>query len=215
MKTHSLFFIALGCAVQVAAQDAPADTVQTQQLNEVVVEAQMQSASPTALTYIPTARQKNASRTGMDLLRQMAIPQLQINPVENSVKSNVGEDVSLFINYLPASQEELDGMRTADVRKVEYLEFPTDPRFRGAKWVVNFIVQEYAYGGYTKVTADEDFLIGLSSRVNVFSKFTFKKLTYDLYVASNNYNDHHTANSAEARYSLLDATGTPYTLTRT
>ena len=215
MKTHSLFFIALGCAVRVAAQDAPADTVQTQQLNEVVVEAQMQSASPTALTYIPTARQKNSSQTGMDLLRQMAIPQLQTNPVENSVKSNAGEDVSLFINYLPASQEELDGMRTADVRKVEYLEFPTDPRFRGAKWVVNFIVQEYAYGGYTKVTADEDFLIGLSSRVNVFSKFTFKKLTYDLYVASNNYNDHHTANSAEARYSLLDATGTPYTLTRT
>lgn len=205
----------MACAVQVAAQDAPADTVQTQQLNAVVVEAQMQSASPTELTYIPTSRQKNASQTGMDLLRQMAIPQLQINPVDNSVKSNAGEDVSLFINYMPASQEELDGMRTADVRKVEYLEFPTDPRFRGAKWVVNFIVQEYAYGGYTKVTADEDFLIGLSSRVNVFSKFTFKKLTYDLYVASNNYNDHHTANSAEARYSLLDATGTPYTLTRT
>ena len=94
----------MACAVRVAAQDVPADTVQTQQLNEVVVEAQMQSASPTELTYIPTSRQKNASQTGMDLLRQMAIPQLQIDPVENTVRCNAGEDVSLFINYLPASQ---------------------------------------------------------------------------------------------------------------
>ena len=44
MKTCSIFFLAMACAVQVAAQDVPADTVQTQQLNEVVVEAQMQSA---------------------------------------------------------------------------------------------------------------------------------------------------------------------------
>ena len=64
MKTHYLLLFARACAVRVAAQDAPADTVQSQQLNEVVVEAQMQGASPTALTYIPTARQKKCFANG-------------------------------------------------------------------------------------------------------------------------------------------------------
>ena len=36
-------------------------------------------------------------------------------------------------------------------------------------------VEEYAYGGYTKITANENFLVGLSSRVNIFSKFAYKR----------------------------------------
>ncbi len=49
----------------------------------------------------------------------------------------------------------MQGLRTPDVKKVEYLEFPSDPRFRGARRVVNIIVHEYAYGGYTKLTRTE------------------------------------------------------------
>ena len=197
-----------------ALADEPTDTIKTQELNEVVVQAQMQRTSPTTTSYTPSGKQKNAAQNAVDLLRQMAIPQIRINPIDESVTDNVGSSVAIYINFLEASEEEMEGLRTADVRRVEYLEFPTDPRFRGAERVINIIVQEYAYGGYTKITANENFLIGLSSRVNIFSKFTYKKMTYDLYAGANNWNNHHIGNSTEGIYHLADADGKEYSLTR-
>ena len=187
----------------------------TQHLDEVVVEAQMQRTSPTSITYIPTGKQKNASQNAVDLLRQMAMSQIQINPVSEAVTDNAGGEVAIFINFLEASKEEMEGLRTPDVKKVEYLEFPTDPRFRGAQRVINIIVQEYAYGGYTKLTTNENFLVGFSSRNNIFSKFSYKKMTYDLYVGANNWNNHNIGNNVKGIYSLKDADGKDYQLTRT
>ena len=192
-----------------------ADTLKTQELNEVVVQAQMQRTSSAKSTYTPTGKQKNAAQNAVDLLRQMAIPQIRINPIDETVTDNVGGSVAIFINFLEASKEEMEGLRTADVRRVEYLEFPTDPRFRGAERVINIIVQEYAYGGYTKLTTNENFLVGLSSRVNIFSKFSYKKMTYDLYAGANNWNNHHIGNNVIGIFSLKDADGKYYQLART
>lgn len=183
-------------------------------LQQVNVEGQLASAYSDRTVYLPSQRQKNAAQNAIDLLRHMAIPQIKINPIDNSVTDKTGEGVSLFFNYMPASKEDIEGLRTADVRKVEYIEFPTDPRFRGAQRVINFIIQEYEYGGYTKVTADEDFLIGLSSNTNIFSKFAYKKMTYDLYVAANNLNSHHSGYDIDGKYMLKDSDGKDFTLSR-
>lgn len=196
------------------AQTETPDSVKTQELDEVVVEAQMQRTSPTATTYTPSGKQKSTAQNAIDLLRHMAIPQIKINPMDNSVTDNAGEGVSLFFNYMPASKEDIEGLRTADVRRVEYLEFPSDPRFRGAQRAINFIVQEYEYGGYTKITADEDFLVDLSSDVNIFSKFSYKKMTYDIYVAANNLNSHHSGYDVNGNYTLKDSDGKDFTLSR-
>ena len=160
-------------------------------LSTVNVVGNSAAAYSDKIVYLPTQRQKNASQNATDLLRFMAIPQIKIDITNNAVTDNFGNSVSLFINGIEATNEELDGLRTADVRRVEYLEFPTDPRYKGAQIVVNFIVQEYAFGGYTKATISENLLVGLSSKANIFSKFSYKKLNYDLYVGSNNWNNHH------------------------
>ena len=191
-----------------------ADTLKTQELNEVVVQAQMQRTSSAKSTYTPSGKQKNAAQNAVELLRQMAIPQIRINPIDETVTDNVGGSVAIYINFLEASKEEMEGLRTADVRRVEYLEFPTDPRFRGAERVINIIVQEYAYGGYTKVTANENFLVGLSSRVNIFSKFSYKKMTYDLYAGANNWNNRHSGSTTEGIYHLTGEDGKEISLTR-
>ena len=183
-------------------------------LSTVSVEAANSQLYTDRSSYIPTQRQKNAAQNAVDLLRQMAIPQIRVNPNDETVTDNTGGNVAIYINCLEASKEEMEGLRTADVRRVEYIEFPTDPRFRGAERVINIIVQEYIYGGYTKVTANENFLVGMSSRINIFSKFTYKKMTYDLYAGADNLNNHHTGNSTEGIYRLVDTDGKEYLLNR-
>ncbi len=184
-------------------------------LRTVSVEAQRASSHPDRTVYLPSMRQKNTSQNAIDLLRQMAIPQIDINPIDNTVTDNAGEPVEIYINNLEASQEELSGLRMADVRRIEYLESPSDPRFRGATRVINIIMQAYAYGGYTKITAEENVLIGLASKAGVFSKFSYKKMVYDLYAGATNTDNRHSASMTESIYRLTDDEGASRAVKRT
>lgn len=172
------------------------------QLSAVSVEADNTSLASDKNIYIPTARQKNAAQDATDLLRRMAIPQLVINPADNSVKDVFGNDVKVFINYQLSASDELKGMKMTDVRKIEYLEFPTDPRFRGESRVANFIVQEYEYGGYTKANETFRTLNGIFNNTSVFSRFTYKNMTYDVYAESDNQDYHHAGSDNMAVYKL-------------
>lgn len=163
---------------------------------------------------VPSAKQKGASQNAIDLLRQVNMPQLKINPVDDAITTPVGAEVTLFINYIPASAEEMKGLRTEDVKRIEYLDFPTDPRFMNKEYVVNIIVQTYEYGGYTRATVNETFLVGLSSQVSAYTKFSHKKMTYDLYLSANNVNNHHEGNSTQSAFRLQDNEGVPLTIIR-
>ena len=121
------------------------DSIEGKELNEVVVEASNQRTSSKSSTYIPMSRQKNAASDAISLLSQMAIPQLSVDPASQNVKTVSGQAVSIFIDYVAASAQDLSGMRTTDVKKVEYLVYPTDPRFKGAQYVINFVMQKYVW----------------------------------------------------------------------
>lgn len=197
------------------AQSNKIDSVKTQELNEVVVEAQLQNTNAKTTNYIPNTKQKSSAQNAIDLLRQLAIPQININLVDNAVTTQSGRTVAVYINYIPATAEEIEGIRTVDVRRVEYLDFPTDPRFHGSEHVVNFIMQKYEYGGYTKATVNENFLVGkLSSRASVYSKFAYKSMTYDLYAGASNHNIGHSGTSVIGNYTLENADGHPYHIIR-
>ncbi|MDE6369196.1 MAG: hypothetical protein K2K94_08150 [Muribaculaceae bacterium] len=164
-------------------------------LSNLTVHEKSATAQSDRTVYMPGMRQKNAAQNIVDLLRFMSIPQINVNIINSTVTDNAGLAVSLYINGMPASQQDIDGIPTADVRRVEYLEAPSDPRFQGDTRVLNFIVQEYAYGGYTKASLSENFLNGLTSNASIFSKFNYGKMSYDLYVAANNTESKHIGNS--------------------
>ena len=175
----------------------------------------MQHTDASSSTYTPTTRQKTSAQNAIDLLRQLAIPQININLVDNAVTTPSGQNVAVYINYIPASAEEIEGLLTSDVRRVEYLDFPTDPRFLGNEHVVNFIMQQYEYGGYTKALINENFLVGkLSSRASIYSKFAYKRMTYDLYAGASNHDIKHTGASIIGDYILENTDGEPYHITR-
>lgn len=124
--------------------------------------------------YIPTSRQKNSSQTALDLIDRMAIPQLKTG---GGLSTPSGQPVQAFIDFLPATDDVLKGMRMADVKRIEYYDYPADPRFQGKSHVINFIMQKYEYGGYVKGLYYDSFVI--SRQLNAYAKLQYKKMTFD------------------------------------
>ncbi len=183
-------------------------------LNNLTVEADLVQHHPDRTIYMPTARQKNASSNGIDLLRRMAINQLLVDPMGTGVTTASGHAVVLFINGQPASSEDITGMRMSDVRKVEFLVNPAGAVYQGAQYAVNFIVQEYEYGGYTKIS--EGYFLQQRDRSNkpsLFSKFSYRKMTYDLYFGADDVGTKHVYSNRETTYRLKDVTITENSVT--
>lgn len=206
MKIVSLFTLLVFVPTIPMAQVAGQDSIKTQELEEVVVEAAHQRTSSKSSTYIPMAKQKNASADAISLLSQMSIPQLNVDPASRSVKTVSGQPVSIFIDYVAASAQDLRGMRTNDVKRVEYLLYPSDPRFRGAQYVINFVMQKYEWGGYTKLNADKWFGVN-RSEASVYSKFAYKRMTFDFYVDEIYLIDRHTGIRSVETFQFPDLFG--------
>lgn len=148
-------------------------------LDSVRVEASSAYALTDRTVFVPTARQKDAASGATDLLLRMAIPQIDVNPLGTDVKTQSGADVAIFIDYVEATPRDLTGMLTKDVRKVEYYAFSRDPRFKGADYVINFIMQRYEWGGYTRLSADQWFGVDRSEGTH-YSKMAYRKMAFDV-----------------------------------
>lgn len=201
----------LGAGALIAQSE---DSIKAKNLKEVMVDATYNSADAKGLEFIPSGKQKNSAQNGIDLLRRMAIPQLKISLSDDKVTTPAGEPVAIFINYIAASAQELEGLKTTDVHRVDYFFSPTDQRFMGERNVVNIIVQAYQYGGYTKASFYEKFLTGLSNSASLYSKFSYKKMTYDMYVGTANVNTRHQGTSVADYFRLPQTDGSVMNIQR-
>jgi hypothetical protein len=187
------------------------DTIQVHQLDEVVVEALNQRLGAEVSTYIPTPKQKNASQTAIELLNRMAIPQLRISP-KDEILDLAGKSVDVFIDFLPASKEDMNGMRMQDVKKVEYYDFPTDPRFLGKAHVVNFVMQKYEYGGYVKLYGWGN--TSNAGQASVYGKLQYKRMTFDIAGGAFYLNEKHAGSDIYETFRLPQADGSLKTFER-
>lgn len=193
------------CTFSAIAQSETNDSIKTQELNEVFVEAQMQRTDAKKSTYIPTVRQKNASQTGADLLDQMSIPQLNIT-LSGNIQTNSGKEVGVFIDYIPASENDLKAMRISDVKRVEYYEYPSDPRLQDHQFVVNYIMAKYEYGGYVKLY-DHTNLLHFSEQLLGNVRLQYKNMTYDLMGYGWGHNSSHYGSELTETYRLPQEDG--------
>ena len=191
-------------ASTIMAQTELPDSVKTRELEEVVVEGRNQRLGAEVSTYIPTSKQRNASQTAADLLNRMAIPQIKIS-ANDDITDLAGKSVDVFIDFLPASKEDLQGMRMQDVKKVEYYDFPSDPRFQGKAHVVNFVMQKYEYGGYVKAYGWEN--TSNSGQISLFSKLQYKRMTFDIAAGYFYLNQNHTGGDVYETFRLPQSDG--------
>lgn len=176
-------------------------------LGQVTVEADNAHLYSDKSVYLPTATQKNASQSGTDLLNHMAIPQLGLISGK-SIVTNGGKPVAVFIDYLPASENDLLAMRVSDVKRVEYLEYPSDPRLQGNPYVINFIMQQYEYGGYAKAYGFGTYLNGHQEQMIGNVRMQYKRMTYDLMGSAYNNGSSHTGSDMTETFRLPQDDGT-------
>ena len=162
-------------------------------LSQVNVESQAATVYTDKTVFIPTTLQKNASQTGADLIDHMGIPQLKVS-MSGNISTNSGSPVGVFIDFIPASAEDLKTMRMSDVRRVEYYENPSDPRMQGYTFAVNYVMAKYEYGGYVKGMGVGN-LISYSEQLLANVRLQNKKMTYDL--MGYGFNSDHTHNGSE------------------
>ncbi len=162
-------------------------------LQDLKVEADNAYLFSDRSVYRPTQRQKNASQTATDLLVRMAIPQLNTRLGSSRVTTASGQPVAIYIDYVPASENDLKMMRMSDVKSVEYLEYPSDAIFQGDRYVINFRMIQYEYGGYVKALGTENFIVN-SGFLQANARFVRKRMTYDImgygyYMANNHFGE--------------------------
>lgn len=167
----------------------PTDTTKVRELDAVTVEASAQTTSAAKSTYFPSKKQKNASTNAIMLLFRMQIPEINVDMPSGAVTDLTGKNVAIFIDGRMAQSQDLQGMRMTDVLRVEYLVNPSDPQFQQQPVVVNFIMKQYAYGGYTKLYETVNYLPWEKDNYNgmfLFSRLVVKKSTWNLW---GNYSD--------------------------
>lgn len=159
-------------------------------LKEVTVTASDRSMSKDKDTYIPTTQNKRISANGTQLLQNIGITTLNVSRLDGTISTVDGQPVSTFIDFLPASRTDLRNIRAQDVKRVDVYDYPTDPRFGGAQHVVNFVMQQYEFGGYTKAEAMQ-YTLSNEGVYGVYSKFAYKKMVYDVGMDFKYTNDNH------------------------
>lgn len=179
-------------------------------LDEIVVQGRTQRVIKHGVEYTPDEKMKRAAADASSLLLNMQIPLLKVSPTSGQISKFTGGDASLFINHIPASQQELNNMRTEDVLRVEVLEYPSDPRFGGAQFVVNFIMKVYEWGGYTSINLKGTALGADIGQADLFSRFVYKKMTYDLSTGASMKHYHNGSNSQVEHFRDIMFNGSHY-----
>ncbi len=173
------------------------------QLNSVTVNANLQNEYSDRSVFLPTGRQKQNSNGAIDLLDQMAIPMIKIDPITEKVTTNSNKDVAIFINMSEATQQDLEALNPNDVKTVEYLVNPIDARYHHQPYVVNITLKKIEYGGYTKLRGTGNLIAG-SANALAYTKFSFKRMTYDLSLSDYYLNSHHGGSEGQQTYTLAN-----------
>lgn len=155
-------------------------------LGEITKTADSRFALNDRMVFLPTQREKKAAQDGYSLLRFMGIPSVTVIMVDNSIRTLSGEGVAVFIDYERAGSNEIQGLLPQDVKRVEILDYPSDPRFEGVTHAVNFIMVKYEYGGYVKPMINQrlDLDYGYYS---ISSKYSKENMTYDVYTGLDHF----------------------------
>lgn len=155
----------------------------TAEIQEVVLKAQRKKQLTDRAVYTFDKEALEKARYAKDLIQ--TLPELQLDPITNTLKSTKGGTTLFLINGIEATDQQIRSVATAEVVKVEYYDIPPARWATRADIVVNLITRStetgYVFGtdvssalntGFVNGSAYADFTkgknnIGLEYSINL------------------------------------------------
>lgn len=102
----------------------------------VTVSASAQISHSDRKLLFPSERQMKVSTNGVNLLQQMMLPRVQVNPLKNEIGVLGGGELQLRINGAKAEIDEIKSLLPTDIIRIEYHDNP-GLRYGNAEVVLN------------------------------------------------------------------------------
>ena len=115
-------------------------------IDNVTVTASAQRSEVDRKIVYPSTRQQKASANGVDLLQQLMLPRIQVDPVNNTIKVPGDGEVQMRINGVKVTAQEIRALRPDEIIRVEYHDNP-GLRYGNAEIVIDYIVHRPETGG--------------------------------------------------------------------
>ncbi len=181
------------------------ESISTKEIQEVLIKAQRKKQFSDHANYTFDKEALEKARHSKDLLT--TLPELQLDPISNTVTSIKGGKILFLINGIEASDNQIKSIAPTNVIRVEYFDIPPARYSQRADTVVNIITRNpevgYSYGadvtsalttgfvngsayaGYTK--GKNDFGLEYSINLRDYDNRIVDKI-YDYNLSGSHYN---------------------------
>lgn len=182
-----LFLTILTAITSAFAQDGN-DSIKSETLPEVVVNADGQIEMADKTVLLPTTMEKKLATNGFDLLSVMQTAELDVSPHTRSITTHGGGEVVICINGMEVLPEDVATLRAKNIRSIEYIRTPSG-KYAGKAGLVNFITYKMEYGGNIYLSGTEG-VAYKSGDYLAFTDYTKKGLTLSLTASGDWSHDH-------------------------
>lgn len=172
------------------------DSIAPRMLEEVVVLGDRGWIEDGVINVIPSKSEKKLSNSPATLIKAMHLP--FVKEKDGEIVSISGEAVPVFINGERADKIDLETFWPKEVKRVQYMENPSEPGYEGAKVAINFIMPKYEVGGVSRVNLFQK--VPNNGFYRASSKLVYKKMTYGFLFSGDYYRDHRTQMTGEDKY---------------
>ncbi|TGN27065.1 outer membrane beta-barrel protein [Empedobacter tilapiae] len=158
------------------------------EIKEVLVQSQRKKMFADKAVYTFDKEALEKARYAKDLLN--TLPELQVDPISNTIQSTKGGKTLLLINGTEATDNQIRAVKPQDVVRVEYFDIPPARYANRADQVVNLITRNpengYVYGADISSALSTGFVNG-----SAYANFTKGKNNFGLeyYIYFRDYKD--------------------------
>ncbi|UKB80300.1 TonB-dependent receptor domain-containing protein [Chryseobacterium sp. MEBOG07] len=185
---YTIFFL---CGTFIFSQEKKNDTADasaTKEIQEVILKSQRKKQFADKAVYTFDKEALERARYAKDLLR--TLPELQLDPVANTITSTKGGTTLFLINGIEATDMQIRSVAPSEVVKVEYYDIPPARWATRADTVVNILTRStetgYVFGADISTAPNTGFVNG-----SAYANYTKGKNNFGLEYSLNlrDYND--------------------------